>query len=294
MPNYSYFNGTETLTQQNNKLRSVFNFFYGAGAWQAGGQWGPTNRGLLNDLALSPPISNYESFHSWSEKINAIIDNINARPEIWWDFSDPSTLTITGGRILEARNKGKGGQAYNLTNSVSADAPQPDVMPDSTPSARFTASVEWLETVNPAMVNLQNSPPASMRIKYRFFTANAAIRQVLFFWGVKGTNTNNFMIDQNASSAWRLIYRNGAGTQRISSTATGMFASNTTYLVEVILAAGLVTVLIDGIAVLTGHDYVSSLGSITATDFALSGLHVTIPPSTGLRGNLQYVEIDWP
>jgi hypothetical protein len=96
--------GGENPSTRQTRLKAIYDWWYGSGAYVAAGTLGPVRAGL-NDRLPPPDIANGESFGSWLIKVNMLNDPLGSSPALLapilspagrkgalWDFSRAETV----------------------------------------------------------------------------------------------------------------------------------------------------------------------------------------------------------
>jgi hypothetical protein len=234
------FAGSEDAATRLARLQSIYDYYYGAGAFVAASNLGGVRSGL-NGMTASD-ISNGEAFGSWLTKANYANDPLNLRTELdaltatktaaFWDFAAASTVfsnsagttpATAGNQLQHLKARAVGG----LANANFVEFGNGPVW--ETTYADFNGSNHFLQGETNNLDLFRNAGAGVLGVSFRLDTLSGLAILIGFSEGVTATN-DRFVIRVESTGAFTvLISRADGGGIQFKTSATGLITTGTVY-----------------------------------------------------------------
>jgi hypothetical protein len=235
------FVGSEDAATRLSRLQSIYDYYYGSGAFVAANNLGGVRAGM-NAMTASD-ISNGEAFGSWLTKANYLNDPDNARTELatlvgtktaaYWDFSDASTVfeddTLLNPAEVADGVKGFTARAVGGLASAGWFEFGSNVPVWQTTYGDFNGTNAFLQGTATQRAMFQNAAAGVLGVSFRLDTLAAAQTLVAFSEGVTQT-TVRFSITVEADGSFRVTVNRADGDSVQSDlSGTGVITTATVY-----------------------------------------------------------------
>jgi hypothetical protein len=183
------------------------------------------------------------------------------------------------------------GNGRTLANATSGDRPVIGAMVDASEAALFTSSgTEFLTIADAELGGLFNTADASVHIDIAFELEGVGLNQTLVNFFKTGSTSPNVLIGMATSDKIRIQRRTNSGLIKTLDITTPILVADTTYELSATFTEGLVTVYLDGIAIMVDTDYIGTTTDLDCNAFGI-GARILNTAALPLNGRIQEVKI---
>lgn len=183
------------------------------------------------------------------------------------------------------------GNARTLTNATAADRPVIANMANATESAQFTsAGTEFLSISDAVLGGLFNLSTAAVQVDIAFEIDQLGLNQTFVNWFKTGSTSPNMLIGTATSNRIRVQRRTNSGLIKTLDLTAVTLEVDRLYEMSLFFIDGLVTVYLDGVAILVDTDYIGTTTDLDCNGFGI-GARILNTAGLPMDGRIQEVKI---
>jgi hypothetical protein len=206
-----------------------------------------------------------------------------------YDFTSPSGYVLNTGRVETLVDLSPNGR--NLGQTTAGDRPTVGTMTDGKTAGVYTNAEEWNFTDDAALSTLlNNAATADFSITITFERTGITTQQALIAWYDPATTVNEMTIGFSSTDRIRISREDAVPTTNTVDTPLAYTATGVTNILTVNFSGGLVSIIINGLEVVTDVAFAAGTPTIAATRMAI-GTKAQPSPIQGFEGFIHSVVI---